>query len=126
MNELEKIARAMHVGVNAPVKPTPAWHAQAELSQKYWRVAARAAIEALRRPTEYQSQIGGGVGKYDMIPVAANNPPVGQSIAERCWIAMIDAILSEPQTSSKPLPSLEGQGPELTTHQIQAMERDGK
>lgn len=126
MSKLEDVARAMHAGVNAHVKPKPTWHDQAELSQKYWRLAAQAAVEALREPMEYQSQIGGSVGKYDLLPVAANNPPVGQSVAERCWIAMINAILDNHQTSSKPLPSLEGQGPEMTQDQIQAMERGGK
>lgn len=110
--KLEQVARAIslklseHNFVAGPLDPIP---------------LARAAVEALREPTEHQSQLGGAVGKFDLIPVAANNPPVGQSIAERCWLAMIDSILNEPQTFSKPLPS--SSGPEMTQQQVEAMER---
>lgn len=106
---------------------------------------AIAAVEALREPTEWMV--------FEGDKCRADGLPPRECVLY--WSVMIDAILSEPQTSSKPLPSSdpcqhlwkrgditwscdrcgivkirkrhpEGQGPELTIPQIQAMERDGK
>lgn len=76
---------------------------------------AIAAVKALREPSEeqYQAISDSGLMWKDQSSTSV-------------YRTMIDAILSEPQTSSKPLPSLEGQGPEMTQDQIQAMERGGK
>lgn len=54
-----------------------------------YEIDARAAIEAMRDYTESMSQVGGGVP----IMQFGNDLPVGQSIAERCYLAMIDEAL---------------------------------
>ena len=48
---IDKIARAMHAGVNGHVTPPPTWDNQSEQSQNYWRISARAAIAAMRNCT---------------------------------------------------------------------------
>ena len=49
---IDKIARAMHASVNGHVIPPPTWDNQSEQSQNYWRIGARAAIVAMRKPTQ--------------------------------------------------------------------------
>lgn len=142
MNKLEDVARAIalklseHNFAAGPLDHMP---------------LAIAAVEALREPT------------HDMITAHTERSRssimgTGSHFADEAinaWHAMISAVLSEPQTSSKPLPSSdpcqhrwkrgditwscdrcgivklrkrhpEGQGPEITQDQIEAMERGGK
>ncbi len=52
-------------------------------------LVARAVIAAMRDYTEAMSQAGGAVGLYESAVVL----PIGQSAAERAWLAMIDEAL---------------------------------
>jgi len=60
---IDKIARAMHASVNGHVIPPPTWDNQSEQSQNYWRIGARAAIAAMREPTEEQYEALSATGK---------------------------------------------------------------
>jgi hypothetical protein len=54
---------------------------------------AKAAISAMRNYSEPMSQAGGDVARFDLLPMCEANPPIGQSAAERAYMAMIDAAL---------------------------------
>jgi len=76
--------------------------ASADAEQMHWgrkimplevaRALARAALEALREPTEEMCQAG-----YDAMD--ANDKPCLN--ADVCWPAMIDAALAEPSSSGE-------------------------
>lgn len=81
---IDKIARAMHAGVNGHVTPPPTWDNQSEQSQNYWRIGARAAITALREPTETMIDAGSKEQRNIL------SKPI-----EGIWSAMIDAALED-------------------------------
>lgn len=108
MTKLEDVARALRLDTDQR-----AWDALNEHSRAVWFEAARAAISALRDMPTNLLKSAAGEDRYI-------DPDDGIYIDQ--WEAVIDAILSEPPTSSKPLPS--SSGPEMTQQQVEAMERD--
>lgn len=89
MSKLEQMARAMWLGVNTHTEPAVLgeWDERTETSKVLWRKAARAAIEALREPTEAAVKRGADAGEL-----------YGNTDARSTWYAMVDEILDEPQT----------------------------
>ena len=81
---IDKIARAMHASVNGHVQPPPTWDNQSEQSQNYWRIGARAAIVAMREPTDRMVHVG----------TMANLRQDGFFMGG-IWKNMIDAALEE-------------------------------
>lgn len=120
MNKLDQTAAAIAVCDYA--KPEGWEIAQDNGDADNYRDFSRAAVKALMGATEGMVKIGTDT------PCGHSWGSGGEFITdpEDIWDAMVGAILAEPQTSSKPLPSSEGQGPEITQDQIEAMERGGK
>jgi hypothetical protein len=97
MTKLEQVARGMWAARQAygrkhwPNLPQleawdDAWpHAREAIMEE-----ARAAIEAMRKPTEAMSQAGGDI----TIPAGDYNYPI-YGAADEVWNAMIDAALKE-------------------------------
>ena len=81
---IDKIARAMHASVNGHVQPPPTWDNQSEQSQNYWRIGARAAISAMREPTETMIDAGSKEQRNIL------SKPI-----EGIWAAMIDDALGD-------------------------------
>ena len=81
---IDKIARAMHASVNGHVQPPPTWDNQSEQSQNYWRIGARAAIVAMREPTETMIDAGSKEQRNIL------SKPI-----EGIWAAMIDDALGD-------------------------------
>ena len=84
---IDKIARAMHASVNGHVQPPPTWDNQSEQSQNYWRIGARAAIVAMREPSDMMI----AEGHYIVDVPCAPDEEVANVID--IWEAMIDAAL---------------------------------
>lgn len=86
---IERVAQAICGAFNFPA--TVAWEeTKPDVAEKY-RLIARAAIEAMRDYSEPMSQAGGAVTQFEHDGRAG----IGQSAAERCYLAMIDAALAE-------------------------------
>ena len=83
---IDKIARAMHAGVNGHVQPPPTWDNQSEQSQNYWRIGARAAITALREPNESMRR---------KLWLYGNHPDKEFVMDGGMWREMIDAALED-------------------------------
>ncbi len=103
MSMKEKVARAAYEAMLTTwVETAPAaiegnaflrgdWDAQPKSLRDNWIIAAEAAILAMRDYTEAMSLAGGAVDLIQFIPSGA----IGQSAAERCWLAMCDAALKD-------------------------------
>jgi hypothetical protein len=91
---VEKVARALWnaESVRATDRPRRVeWAEESEKTQENWRHMARAAIEALREPTEEMCNDGWDVGR-DM--VASYGFAIGGETP--IWQAMIDTALEGP------------------------------
>ena len=90
---IERVARAIYYGDGVSVPYDVGDNAfEADINgAAYCRRMARAAIEEMRDYSEEMSQVGGAVSRAQY----GDPMPVGQSIAERCYLAMIDAALKD-------------------------------
>ncbi len=96
MNEMvDRVAEALSAELSAAVERPP-YNPEGD---KWWdsvlRLAARAAIAAMREPTDAMDQQGGAVitawfKRIDFYPAV---PP---EISDDVWPAMIDAALADP------------------------------
>jgi hypothetical protein len=75
-----------------------AWAAISEITRERFRRQARAAIEAMRTPTEAMINAGGCFE----VPQDDYNEDVGGYAAEGAYILMIDAALSHDEVEGQP------------------------
>lgn len=87
---IERVARAMYADTNGRADK---WREEEPLTKDVYRSNARAAIEAMREPTEAMTF----KGMYKFAEAYENSNPrgVGQCEIDQVWQAMIEAALSE-------------------------------
>lgn len=94
---VEKCARAAYeksVHLD-PSIDDPEWDALPEREREYWRHIQRAAIAAMREPTE--AMISSGRGRNVDTGYRGSGAFVGDEEVRENWIELIDTILAENQ-----------------------------
>lgn len=86
---VERVARAMFEVGHADAHGPDIYEEQAD----WWRECARAAIAALREPTEAMIAAGWEGGDWCKPTISYHDDDAPQ----QCWRAMIDAALTEPR-----------------------------
>jgi hypothetical protein len=69
------------------------WESRHPLDQKEWIEIIRAAIEAMREPTEAMEKVA--YEQFDWGPTGYSDAPQGGCYPRGCWSVMIDAALAE-------------------------------
>jgi hypothetical protein len=99
MTKLEEVARALWNAASARAAGRPRlteWADESEETREQWRHGARAAIEALREPTEWMGAEGLRAWDPDTRGMVSDHLAANPSLWMRpTWQAMIDAIISE-------------------------------